>query len=420
MNRTSLNDGRVEVRQNNQQAYVVAHPSEGGSCVLAAKVDLSQSDLGGAYGGFYLAMTDDANSALFATSRQDILSVRLITVGPHAGKLQLKILEGDSGWTFTQLSGVLAPRMLSGELLISLEYNPASLTAKAVVSSTAGEESVSVSAEIPSGQVGQLKFTAFGFGVSGYKSGTVGVDEFVLKLSSVVPGPAAALRRLLQGAPLDVYICAGQSNMLGSRSQRNQLPDSLQAVQREVFVFDGVDWLWLEPPEKGFGPEVTFADVLSQQSFRPIGIIKHSKGGTSLAVDWDPDDPNSLYAGLKNKVHAACESRSVKIKGMIWMQGERDSREEEKASAYAENLAHLIQTARADFSAPDMPFVAGRVNPLYPYVDLVRSAQEDCMEKAYAYINCDDLPKNDDHLHYTTAGQIELGKRFAETMLGLE
>ncbi|MCF7818382.1 MAG: sialate O-acetylesterase [Kiritimatiellales bacterium] len=247
------------------------------------------------------------------------------------------------------------------------------------------------------------------------KLGIYAVAGFVLLQSCMVRG--GPLDDLLKGAPLDVYICAGQSNMQGARSEKSALPAELQAQQDMVFVFDGTQWTPMNPPDKSFGPEISFAFEMQKALKRPIGIIKHSKGGTNLAKDWSPADPKSLYAQLKRKVDAARESRTINIQGMIWMQGERDSRDEAMASAYQQNLENLIATARRDFGSPEMVFVAGRVNPLYPFVGQVRTAQENCQAAHYFHIDCDDLPKYEDHLHYTTEGQVLLGQRFAKKIL---
>ncbi|MFA7369037.1 MAG: sialate O-acetylesterase [Kiritimatiellales bacterium] len=223
--------------------------------------------------------------------------------------------------------------------------------------------------------------------------------------------------------PLDVYICAGQSNMQGARTEKGLLPAELQAVQENVFVFnDKTGWEKLAAREKGFGPEISFAYEMQKALNKPVGIIKHAKGGTNLAKDWDPSDPNSLYSQLKQKVDAAGKTREIRIAGMIWMQGENDSRYEEMAKAYAQNLTNFIQTARKDFNSPGMPFVAGRVNPpaAYAFAGWVRKAQETCAAVPYSFVDCDDLPKHDDNLHYNTGGQVELGKRFAQSMKNLK
>jgi len=154
---------------------------------------------------------------------------------------------------------------------------------------------------------------------------------------------------------------------------------------------------------------------------KPFGIIKHGQGGTSLAERWNPQDSSSLYAELKAKVDAARASRPIRVVGMFWMQGEKDSKTQAYAEAYQKNLEQFIQQARADFGSPDMVFIAGRVNPpvsKYPYVKTVRAAQERCASKNYYFVDCDGLPKLKDHVHYNTDGLVEMGRRFAKAMIG--
>jgi len=226
---------------------------------------------------------------------------------------------------------------------------------------------------------------------------------------------------------LDVYVCAGQSNMAGTTNSafKSLLPVELQAAQTNVFEFDGTNWVVLIAPDTEFGPEISFAYEMQKTLKKPIGIVKYAKGGTGLALTWNPLPPPGAieYQKLINKVNAARKARSINIKGMIWMQGEKDSGQTTYAVAYAQNLSNLIQTVRADFNAPAMPFVAGRVNPQpppYPYSAPVRAAQENCTSTPYAWVNCDDLPKISDNVHYNTDGLVELGKRFAQSMQNLQ
>jgi len=225
--------------------------------------------------------------------------------------------------------------------------------------------------------------------------------------------------------PLKVFVCAGQSNMVGTRARASELPASMRAAQRNVLFFDGKAWVPMAPGKterKGFGPEISFGHRMAAAIREPVGIIKHSVGGTDLARQWSPKNKSSLYAALLRKVKAAQKSRRIEIIGFLWMQGERDSREKAKAEAYAKNLAGLVRAARKDYSAPRMLFVSGRVNPpegVYKYVGLVRKAQEQCAEPGYAYIDCDSLSKGSDNLHYDTKGLVEMGNRFAAAITKL-
>ncbi len=229
------------------------------------------------------------------------------------------------------------------------------------------------------------------------------------------------------GDVLKVVICAGQSNMLGKRSTVAELPKELQGVQQNLLInLESDGWEPLMPGKtygkyqpKGFGPEVSFAAALSAALNEPIGIIKHSQGGTNLAIQWSGGNP---YKRLAEVVKKAKASKKIEIIGMLWMQGESDSKKQAMAGNYKANLEALVQRCRDDFESPNMIFIAGRVNPQgekCAYTDIVRKAQETCSSANYAYIDCDTLPKVDDNVHYTTAGIVEMGERFCNKLVPL-
>lgn len=227
--------------------------------------------------------------------------------------------------------------------------------------------------------------------------------------------------------PLKVFVLAGQSNMVGMRALEEELPDDLKGEVNNALFFDGEKWVPLavgKTEEKGFGPEISFAKKLHAAGVGPIGIVKLSKGGSMLATHWHPTKQgDSLYKQLLAKVQAAKASRPIEIVGMLWMQGESDAVNENRSGRYADNLNILIDSLRAEFGSPNMVFIAGRVNPpldKFPEAETVRKAQEQCAVAGYAYIDCDDLEKGPDNLHYNTRGYVEMGNRFADAILKKE
>ncbi len=222
--------------------------------------------------------------------------------------------------------------------------------------------------------------------------------------------------------PLTAFVFAGQSNMVGKRSEASDLPTKYRGEQSSVLIFTGEKW---EPyraglgQPAGFGPEVSAAFDLSVALGKPIGIIKHSVGGTNLALQWNPARADNLYAALKKKVAAASKSRPIDVIGAFWMQGGADARSEEMANAYSANLDALIAVMRKDFKSPDMPFVAGRTtsamakpHPRYPAAAIVLAAQKKEREH-YTSIGTSDITKGPDRIHYDTPGIATLGQRMA-------
>lgn len=214
--------------------------------------------------------------------------------------------------------------------------------------------------------------------------------------------------------------------MVGKRSVIAELPENYKAPQENLFFSKSGKWIPLEPGKtepKGFGPEISFAANLSEKLGEPIGIIKVSKGGTNLAEDWNPDDPDSFYAKLLRVVNKAQQSRPIEVKGLLWVQGGADAKKLEHANAYSANLENLIERSRSDFNAPAMAFVCERIRASggvnKPHMPIIRLVHENCPAENYAWVDGDDFEKGKDNVHYNTAGHISLGNDSAETMYRL-
>ncbi len=262
--------------------------------------------------------------------------------------------------------------------------------------------------------------------------------------------------------PVDVYLIGGQSNATGQGYMKN-LPAGFQPDPRVRLFHSGTPhlnsgdrpYVWIalrqasESPDR-FGPELGFGNRLQElRPGRTNALIKHAHSGTDLAKQWAPgaDDADradwgpqfaifveTVEAGLQGLRDQGCEPT---IRGMIWQQGENDAaRDDANATGYGRNLAHFINRVREHFRAPEMVFVYGYVLP--PLNDQpgragVRQGQRDVDQNSGSplavpgafVVATDDLthrsddpntPYPNDHLHFSTAGTLELGRRMAETM----
>jgi hypothetical protein len=225
--------------------------------------------------------------------------------------------------------------------------------------------------------------------------------------------------------PLKVFVLAGQSNMVGAGAVISELPPELKKEQENALFFSEGKWIALvagRTEKTGFGPEIAFGHKITEELKMPIGIIKHSIGGTNLAIQWSPTNAKSLYTELIKKVNDAKKIRKIEIVGMLWMQGEADSKDQKMATSYAGNLQSFIRRARKDLANPELIFVAGRVNPptnKFPFEAKVRKAIENCKEPNYAFIDCDNFKKGSDNLHYTTSSLVDMGNAFADSVIKL-
>jgi hypothetical protein len=274
------------------------------------------------------------------------------------------------------------------------------------------------------------------------------MKKLLVCLSLSVLLPATLVRA--GGTQVDVFLLGGQSNMVGSGAQ-SQLPDASVLYNESVMLYHSASlnsgqpanqWTTLRPAsnnQNNFGPEIGFGNrMVELYPDRRIALIKHAVGGTNLAEDWNPGAHpgdtshfGSQYATFVQTVNSGIASLIAQgyepvIRGMLWQQGERDSRFSAFGPVYGRNLSHFIRRVRAQFDAPNMPFIYGQVLPFplagYDYRDEVRQGQKDVDEDSghvsatdgARFVPADDLPMNSDNLHVSAAGQMELGIRFAE------
>ncbi len=223
---------------------------------------------------------------------------------------------------------------------------------------------------------------------------------------------------------IPIVILAGQSNMVG-HGQLSELGG--RGLPSGVKLFD------LNPREGYFGPEVGFAHAFqNEMQLDELWLIKYAVGGSSLLA-WEPNwsaeraattddsDKGALYPRLIRHVQQITLGQDVQLLACLWMQGESDSRYETAAAQFQSNLQRLIEQMRADLHQAEMQFIIGMVNPSparFTYLSTVRAAQKRVAQTQpiVSLVDTDGLTKHDDELHYDTAGQLELGRRFAHRL----
>lgn len=251
-------------------------------------------------------------------------------------------------------------------------------------------------------------------------------------LSTLIALTFLVLSSNLQAKEL-VFILAGQSNMVG-QGTASELPPAYRRVPRNVeFYYNG----YKTPLNrfKHFGPEIGFAHELSRYfPHDKIKLIKFAVGGTSLFA-WDPTwnatkahstrnaSAGPLFKKLIQTVNIQFDGKNSKLAGILWMQGETDAKYLTAANQYAGNLNRFVNALRSKLYSPNSPFIMGSVNPplnLFPSTLIVQKAQKLSARRIrnLRLVKTEDLGKRNDHLHYNTAGQLELGKRFARAYLG--
>lgn len=242
----------------------------------------------------------------------------------------------------------------------------------------------------------------------------------------------------------DVYLLAGQSNMDG-RGDASQLTASQKAVPESAIIYyrnppfstDG--WKSMgtgfsvppkfkgDLPSSAFGPEIGFVSFMSDaRPGRPIALIKGSRGGTSLRVDWVPGEPGKpetqgpcyrhFVETMRQATSGLVESgHSYRLRGMLWHQGESDSKSTE--AVYRERLMGLISRIREDVDVADLPVVVGEVFDNGKR-DRVRSAIKavGTSGPTVGFVSAEGTSTWDEGTHFDAKSQWLLGQRFGKEM----
>lgn len=259
----------------------------------------------------------------------------------------------------------------------------------------------------------------------------------------------------------DVYILSGQSNMAGS-GRKAQLPSHWKQPVSNVRYWTGKEFVTFDPeklhlngPDR-FGPEVGFIHTLgSLHPDQTFYIVKFALSGQPLHAGFNggkwmgeepgpnratfypgqsADDPNigKHYQRLHEQFSAALSAlteagKTPQLRGVAWMQGEADAKQEVSAKTYDQSIALLKRRIEEDCESTPVPFVMGEVLPHDPALERfthrheIRQSQQDAdMRSGSARaitgvwnVPTDGIPLLADTVHYDTKGQLMLGTSFA-------
>jgi len=264
-------------------------------------------------------------------------------------------------------------------------------------------------------------------------------------IDDALPNPASQKVR--------VFLLAGQSNMEGRANGHLLTPEEtaqvLAASARVRLAWNGgpPKPLGVVQPDPSiaaiygynriFGPELFFGVAMAAAwPGERILLIKYTAGATSLYGSWNPDwsaeraaemdeaDNPPLYQAFvayAREVLAGLGRDGYELCAMLWVQGESDSGVAVAEAAYGENLERLVESVRADFGEPELPFLLFQVGK-GGVVDGMKHAAK-TMDKVVLIPRSADPASPD---YYTTipnghidhAGMRKLGIRFAEAYLG--
>jgi hypothetical protein len=255
---------------------------------------------------------------------------------------------------------------------------------------------------------------------------------------------------------------AGQSNMVG-QGDGSELSEALQTGNERILRWVKGDWQPLRPilpasenfKNRGikgptFGPEISFgSEIGSAFPDHRFGILKVSVGGTGI-LPWSPTwsleqadrsgdgKKGDLYKAIIDQVSAIRKKGPIELKGFFWLQGGKDMRYPDLADEYAANLEKLISSLRNDLNTPDLPaFIGVPFNPTNmtdeekntPKMQQILDGRPGAIKVALAWANAEKaIPHTTsvlmpglecwpNNVHYSTAGCLQAGRRFANAYL---
>lgn len=218
------------------------------------------------------------------------------------------------------------------------------------------------------------------------------------------------------------YIMAGQSNMAG-RGAVEAIDEIINP--RLLEMDDAARYSYKREPNTiyqgglaGLDCGLSFGNelLLHLPDDSKLGLVQCSVSSTGIQ-EWLGDSLHVvyLYSNMLNRARAA--SRSGSIKGVLWMQGETDADNAQKAKSYGSNLIAFIEDFRRDIGIRHLPFFLGLL-PAWckePYKDAINAGIRNAvatLTNVHA-IETEGLTMRGDSLHFDAAGQRALGERFA-------
>lgn len=228
-----------------------------------------------------------------------------------------------------------------------------------------------------------------------------------------------------KGKKLHLYLLVGQSNMAGrgkvEESDRTPHP-RIWMLNKENQWVPAVAPMHFDKPEAGVGPGLEFARVMAEADTSIIiGLIPAAVGGSAID-SWKPGgyhDQTKSYPYDDALRRAKAALPAGKLKGILWHQGESDSKPDLMGS-YTQKLEALIKRFRKELSARKVPFVAGTLGDFFVNrVPEAKNINEQLRQlptkvKRTACAEASGLTDKGDKTHFDTPSARELGRRYAE------
>jgi len=206
--------------------------------------------------------------------------------------------------------------------------------------------------------------------------------------------------------------------------------------EKHLFILSG------QSNMAGLDPKVSFIPAVEKEFGKEnVIVVKSAQGGQPIRrwyKDWKdasgkaPESTGDLYDKMMGVVNPAIKDQKLATVTFVWMQGERDAKENH-GEVYAASFKGLLEQLKKDLKIESINFVIGRIsdfdmqNKKYPHWTMVRDAQVKVAEDdpRGEWVDTDDLNnktkggKQYDDLHCTPEGYKTMGQRFADKAIAL-
>ena len=226
-----------------------------------------------------------------------------------------------------------------------------------------------------------------------------------------------------------LFLLVGQSNMAG----RGEVEDQDREVHSRVVTFSqdstwvhAIDPIHFDKPVAGVGLGRTFGIAIADQDPDiTIGLIPAAVGGSPIdswapGVLHEPTGSHPYDDALRRARRAMVDGT---LKGILWHQGEGDSRPE-RAGTYASKLHAVIERFRTELDQPDVPFIVGQLGQFsdVPWsVDRARVNAAHEQVPAWVtdtvFVSSDGLVHRGDRVHFDAPSLRAFGQRYADAYL---
>ena len=231
---------------------------------------------------------------------------------------------------------------------------------------------------------------------------------------------------------MHAFLMAGQSNMAG-RGIIGEVPE-IAPVGRMYMLRNG-RWqpmsepinpdrqIFVDSPNKlrsGVSLAASFAEAWTRQYEGCIGLIPCADGGSSID-EWMPG--GVLFDNAVFTTRLAL--RSSALDGILWHQGESDSKTEKAARTHSAKLEYVANELRSAIGCAKIPFIMGELAydmPRWPFTQLVNEGMHALCQRRSDFVlaSAQGYEIGPDGMHFTAKFYREFGCRYFEQYEGTQ